>query len=64
MCCEQGASMVEMVKAFEWLQDEVNSHDHDVSFAGETVDVLFHAQQMLGDNLVGMTPSPDVAAML
>jgi len=56
--------MVEMVKAFEWLKDEVINHDHDVSFDGDTVDVVFHAQHMLSDQLVKMTPSPDVAAAL
>ena len=56
--------MAELVKAFEWLKDEVISHDHDVSFAGDTTDVLFHAQQMLGNHLVKMTPSPDLAAVL
>jgi len=56
--------MAEMVKAFEWLKDEVVNHDHDVSFAGDTVDVLFHAHHMLSERLVEMTPSSDVAATL
>jgi len=56
--------MAEMVKSFDWLKDEVISRGHDVSFAGDTVDVLFHAQHMLGDHLVKMTPSPDLAATL
>jgi len=56
--------MAEMVKAFEWLKDEVISNDHDVGFAGNTVDVVFHAQHMLGDRLVKMTPAPDVAALV
>ena len=60
----QGADMAEMVTAFDWLKDEVISHDHDVSFVGDTIDVLFHAQHMLTDRLVTMTPSPDMAAML
>jgi len=64
MRCVQGINVAELVKAFEWLKDEVISHDHDVSFAGDTIDVLFHAQQMLGDHLVKMTPSPDLAAVL
>lgn len=56
--------MGEMVKAFDWLKDEVLNHDHCVSFIGDTVDVLFHAQHMLGDRLVSMIPLPDVAASL
>jgi len=60
----QGVSMGEMVKAFDWLKDEVLNHDHCVSFIGDTVDVLFHAQHMLGDRLVSMIPLPDVAASL
>ena len=60
----QGADMAEMMKAFDGLKEEVVSHGHDVNFAGDTVDVLFHAQHMLSDRLVKMTPSPDVAATL
>jgi len=56
--------MAELEKAFEWLKNEVIHHDHDVSFAGSTVDVLFHAQHMLGDHLVKMTPAPNSAALL
>ena len=56
--------MTELVKSFDWLKDEVVSHGHDVSFAGDTIDVLFHAQNMLSDHLVRMTPSPDRAATL
>jgi len=56
--------VAEIAKAFEWLKDEVISRGHDVSFAGDTADVLFHAQNMLGDHLVKMTPSPDTAATL
>ena len=64
VCGMQGANMVEMVKAFEWLKEDVINHNHDVCFAGDTVDVLFHAQHMLNDRLVTMSPSPDLAAML
>ena len=60
----QGSDMVEMVKAFEWLKDEVINHDHDVCFVGDTVDILFHAQHMLSDRLVKMTPPPHLAAAL
>ena len=56
--------MSELVKSFDWLKDEVISRGHDVSFVGDTVDVLFHAQHMLGDRLVKMTPSPDIAALV
>jgi len=53
-----------MVKAFHWLKDEIINHNHDIGFDGETVDVLFHAQQMLSNRLVTMNPSPDLAATL
>jgi len=64
VCRVQGVNMAELVKSFEWLKYEVINHDHDVSFAGDTVDVLFHAQRMLGDRLVKMTPAPVTAALL
>ena len=60
----QGVNVAEMVKAFERLKDEVISHDHDVSFAGDSTDIVFHAQRMLCDHLVKMNPEPDTAALL
>jgi len=56
--------MVELVRWFEWLKDEVIGHGHDVNFGGDSVDVLFHAQHMLGDHIVTMNPPPQCAATL
>ena len=56
--------MAELLKSFEWLKDEVIGRGHDVSFVGDAADVLFHAQHMLGDRLVTMTPPPHCAASL
>ena len=56
--------MGELVFEFELLREEVLSREHDVGFSGETIDILLHAQQMLGSHLVAMTTDPDTAAQL
>jgi len=60
----QGATLGELVVEFELLREEVLSREHDVGFSGETIDILLHAQQMLGSHLVAMTTDPDTATQL
>jgi glycerol-3-phosphate O-acyltransferase 1/2 len=60
----QGATLGELVVEFDRLKEEILCRERDVGFAGATIDVVFHAQQMLGDRLVRVIPTSDVAVLL
>lgn len=55
--------MCDLVTAFECQKQEVLCRDHDTSFAGDTVDVIAHALNMLGNHLVTVEPSIDITLL-
>jgi len=61
--CSQGVKVCELIASFDSLKQEVLRRDHDVGFAGETIDVISHALNMLGSRLVKMEPSIDISLL-
>jgi hypothetical protein len=55
--------MCDLMTTFDYLKHEVLCRDHDVSFAGDNLDVIMHALSMLGNHLVTVEPSIDISLL-
>lgn len=51
----QGVSMKQLIKAFDWVKDEVVFRERDLGFSGDTCAVISHATSVFGDGLVSLT---------
>uniref|UniRef100_A0A646QEZ4 Glycerol-3-phosphate acyltransferase 1 n=1 Tax=Hemiscolopendra marginata TaxID=943146 RepID=A0A646QEZ4_9MYRI len=51
-----GVTFAKLVQTMEWLKDELYLHGRDVGFSGQMVDIVTHAVDLLGCNLIEQTP--------
>ena len=48
----QGVELDVLIKSFDAMKQEVIFREHDLSFCGDTRDVIAHAQQLMTDRLI------------
>ena len=60
----QGAKLADVVARFDWLKQQIMDRGRDLGFSGRSSEVIAHAQQMLGDNLIKRTVIKNTAKSL